>query len=363
MKNHYFKWGSKVYKQVAGPPMGIILSPLFCLIFMSEWERSMRNDIDLYGSFVEIWRRYVDDVIGIWTGSVQEFQNFVERCNKIHKNIQFTSELENGGLVCLNLQLRLIDSVQKYPGRLELQYEHYRKPTASDQVVHYHSANDKCTKQNYVTSTICTILANCSQISLAHPHIVLFQERLKKGGWPDPQIRRLTAIGVKRYNGKLKGDGSYEYRSRERRHELKTINERTKALQRVRDDQPETVRWSINCFHNKEFLNTCNMALKVCKLDNVVQVREKCGNKLVHTCGAVDFKPFSCAEKRKLCSVCTAPKHPKYPKPKCDQTGVIYIFFCNICSDEYIGQTERPFHIRFKEHHKKLTVAELNKHK
>ena len=80
-------------------------------------------------------------------------------------------------------------------------------------------------------------------------------------------------------------------------------------------------------------------------------------------CGTVDFKPFKCEEKRKNCLVCSSKKHPRFQKPNCDQRGVVYHIVCNICSEEYIGQTERPIHIRFQEHHKKLTASELNKHK
>ena len=49
-----------------------------------------------------------------------------------------------------------------------------------------------------------------------------------------------------------------------------------------------------------------------------------------------------------------------------DQTGCVYIITCMTClknksTVEYIGETHRPLHVRFSEHNKKLTQAELNK--
>jgi len=126
----------------------------------------------------------------------------------------------------------------------------------------------------------------------------------------------------------------------------------------------------IPCFVDKSFLLTCKTAIKVCKLDKYANlvVQETVGEKLVHKCGVVDFKPFKCSDKRKKCLLCKASEHPKYPKPKCEQVGVIYVIICNICQrnndqHEYIGESKRPIHKRFDDHHKKLTVAEMNKHK
>ena len=92
-----------------------------------------------------------------------------------------------------------------------------------------------------------------------------------------------------------------------------------------------------------------------------IKIREASGNKLEHQFSVIDYKPFTCEQKRKHCIVCKAPDHPKFPKPKCEDTCVIYIIRCNCCGEEYIGETERPVHIRFTEHHKPLTEAELKK--
>ena len=70
--------------------------------------------------------------------------------------MNFSNEFEpDGGLICLNLQLRLVYRKHKYPGKLELEHEHLSKPIAGSQVVHCDSVNDASTKNNSVTSSIC----------------------------------------------------------------------------------------------------------------------------------------------------------------------------------------------------------------
>ena len=41
-------------------------------------------------------------------------------------------------------------------------------------------------------------------------------------------------------------------------------------------------------------------------------------------------------------------------KDSCDDKCVVYKFVCNLCGRFYIGQTSRPFHLRYNEHSKSL---------
>ena len=105
----------------------------------------------------------------------------------------------------------------------------------------------------------------------------------------------------------------------------------------MQNDKPDQVRLQIPFFTDKSLMLACKAAIKVAKLDkyaNVV-VQETVGDKLTHKCGVVDFKPFKCSEKRKKCFICKACDHPKYPKPKCDEVGVVYIIQCNTCQEQY----------------------------
>ena len=51
-----------------------------------------------------------------------------------------------------------------------------------------------------------------------------------------------------------------------------------------------------------------------------------------------------------LCDICKSVS----PKYTCKSKHVVYDFKCNICNQNYIGQTCRPFQIRYKEHERSL---------
>ena len=367
LNHHYFKFCGQVYRQCAGPPMGVILSPLFCCIFMSIWEETMRSENNLYAAFSEFWKRYVDDVLGIWTGDRLSFQKFVEECSKIDPNIKFTSEEEhnNNGLICLDLRLKLIKSI-KYPGRLELQFEHYRKDTASQQVIHYHSAHDPTTKANYITAYVRTICQNCNSLELAKPHIKMFEERLHLGQWPDADIKRLVQRGINRFKGLCDSNGIYNHRNQATRMLAAATAAQRKQEELKTSNTPSKVRHFVPSSVDKSYYNKTVAIFKQCELD-FVSTSERTGNKLTHMFGCVDFKPFQCSDKNPGCKICKAPPHPKYRTPNNhDQTGCVYIITCMTClknksTVEYIGETHRPLHVRFSEHNKKLTQAELNK--
>ena len=120
--------------------MGIKISPLVCLIFMSVWEEIMRNELGLY-NLVSFWKRYVDDILLIWKGSREELAIFWDQMNQIDPNIKFTKEEEEPGkpLVCLDVTLEFVEG--------KIVWKHYRKDTASDQVIHYRSAHDEKSKK------------------------------------------------------------------------------------------------------------------------------------------------------------------------------------------------------------------------
>ena len=211
-----------------------------------------------------------------------------------------------------------------------------------------------------------SILTKCSNLETAKPHIQKFQERLRKAEWPEHKINHLTRVGERRYLGTCDEDGVHHPRSRATREKQFEINRKKKEEYRIRNDKIENVVWSMPFFVNKELNIAAKAALKQCKLNDVVTVKEQKGKKLHHMCGVVDFRPFECSQKRqknKECLVCKTPEHPKYKKPKCDQSRLVYIIQCNICKEEYVGETERSISERFGEHMKKLSKVELNKYK
>ena len=52
-----------------------------------------------------VWKRYVDDILCIWTGTRSELDSFLDRLNKAHRTLSFTWSLSNERLKFLDLNI------------------------------------------------------------------------------------------------------------------------------------------------------------------------------------------------------------------------------------------------------------------
>ena len=321
--------------------MGVMLSPLICGIFMAVWEVTMREK-GLGVEFIRFWKRYVDDIIIIWKGSREEFNEFFRKINLIHADIKFTQEVELPGqpLVALDVTLAFVEG--------KIVWRHFRKSTASDQVIHWRSAHDDNTKRSYVSGIVCTILRNCRYDVDAIPHLEDFRRRLLQAEWPGIVIEHNFSKGYARRDGirrQRRGPlARNEYRTQLERAELKIIAKREDTARCVQRKTPELTQLPLPWNLDKELYCYVGRLCKKYKLP--FRPYEAAGTKASFALCTVDFQPDKCDG----CVVCQAKDHPDFRKPQCNLTHFVYILRCTVCGVEYVGETERPASVRLAEH-------------
>ena len=69
--------------------MGTRLAPVFANIFMAMIDK-MIQAIEECRMFIAFYKRFIDDIFIIWTGTEEEFLRFMKEINKLHKTIKFT---------------------------------------------------------------------------------------------------------------------------------------------------------------------------------------------------------------------------------------------------------------------------------
>ena len=354
LEKHFFKFGEKKFKQKAGPPMGVKLSPLFCGVFMNQWEEELRK-LGIPEITFKFWKRYVDDVFSVWTKSKLEFEEFLKKMNQIHENIKFEADYaeNNQPLNVLDISLTL----EKHPtimNRLSIKYVHYRKPTAANNVQLWSSAVDENQKIVIVSSMVRTILEHSKYKEDAEDPIQELNGRLREKNWPYWAREKAIKLGRSRFEGILKQvtDGKRSlHRSHEERESL--------ALTNPKKMRPPT--FFLQNFNNKELLKEFRkIAKKLRKIDIDWRIVEKSGPKLIHELETVDFLPDKCTHKK--CSVCTSTIFEGQKQlPNCKSSNVVYMIRCNCdgCGITYIGETDRPLAKRFAEHQTKLKQEEI----
>lgn len=73
---------------------------------------------------ISLWRRYVDDVFCVWTGTDEQVSEFLQFLNSIYPSIKFTSEIGGSKINFLDLTISLLPD--------SYSFSIYRKNTATD---------------------------------------------------------------------------------------------------------------------------------------------------------------------------------------------------------------------------------------
>lgn len=132
LNQNFFKFDNKFYKQEDGLSMGNSLSPLLSEIFLDNMERNYIAKNTIFQNNIIAWYRYVDDIFCIFNGNENQLNDFLIFINNIHNSINFTFEKSrDDGLPFLDLIINIHNS--------KLNFNIFRKPTHTDNVIPFHS--------------------------------------------------------------------------------------------------------------------------------------------------------------------------------------------------------------------------------
>ena len=87
---------------------------------------------------IKFWKRCVDDILVVWSGSERQINLFNNYLNSINPKIQFTTEIGNKSIPFLGLRISIINN--------HFEYQIYIKPSFKDTIIPYSSNNPLNTK-------------------------------------------------------------------------------------------------------------------------------------------------------------------------------------------------------------------------
>ena len=91
-----FEHDSQLYQQLIGVSMGTKVGPSVADIFMSfideDIKRKAMNFAINMTNPLSFFKRFLDDILMIWTGSYEDLHKFLEQINTIHPSIKFTMQ-------------------------------------------------------------------------------------------------------------------------------------------------------------------------------------------------------------------------------------------------------------------------------
>jgi hypothetical protein len=151
IKQNYFEENSIFYQQSVGLAMGAPSSALLSEIYLQHLEHNQILDLLAKHKIIS-YHRYVEDILLVYNTPHTDIKKTLIEFNYIHHKIQFTIEEES------NSQINFLDlSVSRIHNGL--QFGIFRKPTATDIMIHNtscHPIEHKISGINYLINRITT---------------------------------------------------------------------------------------------------------------------------------------------------------------------------------------------------------------
>jgi hypothetical protein len=152
LKNNYFEFMNKYYHQIDGTSMGTKCAPPYSGIFMGFFEQDL---IAPFAHNIKLWRRYIDDILFLFKGSLTRLQKFLEHMNSFHPAIKFTWEHSKNSVNFLDVKIYR-DNMDK------LQTTLYKKASKPSLFLHFDSFHPPHIFRNIVYGQcirLCTIIS------------------------------------------------------------------------------------------------------------------------------------------------------------------------------------------------------------
>jgi hypothetical protein len=130
------------------------------------------------------WFHYVDDTFVILPHGTEKLERFLDCLNGLHRNIQFTMEMEKDG----HLPFLDIDVYKRPEGSLG--HKVYRKPTRTNLYLNPGSQYHPCNKQAILATLVHRARALCDKDSL-HGELEFLKTTSKENGYSCKQIQRV----------------------------------------------------------------------------------------------------------------------------------------------------------------------------
>uniref|UniRef100_A0A8C5N1S5 Reverse transcriptase domain-containing protein n=1 Tax=Leptobrachium leishanense TaxID=445787 RepID=A0A8C5N1S5_9ANUR len=184
LTHNYFLFKGQYFHQLRGTAMGSSMAPSYANLYLGIWEENCKiNDKLLsYIDKIELWLRYIDDVLLLWKGSEEEFLQFVSLLNDNVYNLKFTFEIQKDSISFLDIKISKTDG-----GTLSTTL--YKKATATNSLLHWQSFHPLPLKRGIPVGQYLRLRRICS----SDDEFLIKAKKLKdfrEKGYPNRHLKR-----------------------------------------------------------------------------------------------------------------------------------------------------------------------------
>ncbi|CAJ0936373.1 unnamed protein product [Ranitomeya imitator] len=338
----FFLFEDQFFFQIKGTAMGSNVAPPYANIFMDYFEKSFVYPHFLFTAHILYWRRFIDDIFFVWTGTSEDLLLFHNDLNSSISGLSFTIHSDQHSVNILDTTITIMSN-----GTLESDL--YVKTTDRNSLLLYTSSHRSHTKKALPKSQHDRINRIVSDPEIRFRCHREMDNKFKSRGYPNkilgsmnfgaqsefrcPKLQRLAFVNT-----------FHPFNSQINRCILKLWN----VLQRAYPQVPEFLNKPIIC-HKR----TQNLRNHLVRAD--VGPSRELKQQFLSTPRNGTFPCLSCLQ----CSNITKGDSFTHPRSgrrfpiqghyTCDSTYVIYLIKCP-CGLGYVGETTQHIRDRISQH-------------
>lgn len=337
-----FEFDEKHFLQISGTAMGTKMAPNYANIFMASLEEPFLAARPLKPL---IYKRFLDDIFFIWHHDEESLLKFVADFNSVHPSIAFTYSYSKSAVNFLDVTVQIKDN--------RIFTTLYKKPTDRHQYLHFKSSHPQHCKKAIPYSQAHRYRRICSDEKDFQCHAKELRTALVAKHYPerivDDAISRAQALdrneiltGSKPRHPKNQTNLILTYSST-----LPHVNnilakhfniiQQSTRLSSIFTEPPRVV------YRRGRNLRDILVRARTTTVQNIESGCRPCGKPRCKVC---KHMTSTCLAKATSSDFAFKIKEPL----NCDSSNVIYMLHCEVCDQQYIGQTGTAFRLRLNNH-------------
>ena len=199
-----------MYQQVVGTAMGTSFSVVYAIIFMI-WLETPIIEAERFRSYIQLYKRFIDDLFIIWTGSVAQLCEFRKALATADSNISldWTSyksqeqamdpiaveahEHERAVFLDLDMRVKFTSVSQRFGTTFKVIFRPYRKPGNAYAYIPFNSFHGRHTFRGWIIAEILRLLTHSSEIEFWQEEGMFFYHHLRARGYPRRYLQAVFA--------------------------------------------------------------------------------------------------------------------------------------------------------------------------
>ena len=329
-----FEFYGKHYLQIHGTAMGKKFAPAYANIYMAEWERTV---FPKCSKWPLLYKRYLDDIFGVWPYSKEDFLIFIDTLNTHHDTIKVKSNLQSEVIEFLDTQVYFFE---EGPSR-RLGTKVYFKPTDTHALLHRSSFHPRHTFRGIVKSQLIRFHRICTRSEDVQVATKVLFDVLKTRGYSRSFLRDIrveveqsVCVGART---DVQPNCNIVPFVSTFSHAAVNINKSIKDnFLELQSFIPELSEFKIISAYKRN-KNLQDLLVHATLKDTNVKTRET-------RCDAhFTSLPFVRNEH-------TDQEAPVWGVFSLESSNIVYMIRCNLCNKVYVGQTKNKLKDRLKQH-------------